>query len=364
MPGQVGEVIVETQSESEPPTSAANSTAAATRHESEILRELGVRTLKEIIDCEYQETAPLIDQFLGAGETALLIARQKEGKSTLAFQLGIDVALGHDFLGRFKTQQNSVLYVDYENRPRRIKDRGIDLAGAERPDNLFFVAYDLISSRDVGLFDSKFEKLKEIVEKVAPGLLIIDPLRFAVERDSSDEQVAIEALDRVSSLRDSDPQLAVILVHHLKKAQDNFTLELRTDQRAWIERVYGSQALLAHVETIWGLENDEKGYAFGTVSRSAESFVLGLEKQPDSQRFLMSPVPTQVAGMTSALRAAWNQLPQEFSRSEGIALEIPNNTLDRLIRYARPAGLLVQDPSTRRYRKATQAQNVGEAGER
>jgi len=316
------------------------------------LHQFAILSLQEIVDTEYQQNVPLVENLLSAGETALLIARQKEGKSTLALQLAIDIACGEKFLGYYKTQRGAVAYVDYENRPHRLKERTLDI-GRDRPlDNVLIKAFPNIAGRDVALFGERFDRLLKLVNVVRPSVLIIDPLRLAVEKDSSDERGAVEAIDQVSALRTSNPEMAVLLLHHLKKAQDNFTIELRTDPRAWIERVYGSQALLAHVETIWGLEHDDSGYAFGTVSRSEDSFVIGLEKEPDSQRFKMSDQPVQLATLPLALQEAWSKLPEEFSRTEGFQRGIANNTLDRLIRAARPMGLLTQDPKTKRYRKA------------
>jgi hypothetical protein len=203
-----------------------------------------------------------------------------------------------------------------------------------------------------------------MVTELSPGLLIIDPLRYAVDADSSDERSAVNALDKVSELRNLNPTLAVILLHHLKKTQDNFTPVLRNDPRAWIERVYGSQALLAHVETIWGLEHDDMGYALGTVSRSEDSFVLGLEKEESSQRFKVSPISVQLASLSPALRQAWDRLPSDFSWTEATRNAVQNSTLGRLVGQAVPSGLLTQDPVTKRYRKVADGGSAGEVGER
>ncbi len=327
-----------------------------------VLRKLGVRTLQEIIETDYPEKTPVVESFLSPGETALLIARQKEGKSTLALQLAIDISRGEPFLGRYATQKSFVLYTDYENRPYRLRQRGVDIAQGRPVNYIAYIAFDRISDRNVALIGEGFDHLQDIVGELGPGLLIIDPLRYAILADSSDERATVEALDQISHLGDRNPGLAVLLVHHLKKAQDNLTPELRDDPRAWIDRVYGSQALIAHVETIWGLEHDDDGYALGTVSRSEESFVLGLEKESDSQRFILSPTSIQVARMTKALREAWDKLPCEFSRGQGVALGIPNNNLDRMIRHARASGILVQDPRTKVYRKRDEGQNVGNVG--
>jgi AAA domain len=285
------------------------------------LQKFRVRTLQEIIETDYPVRTPVVENFLSPGETALLIARQKEGKSTLALQLAVDISRGEPFLGRFATRQSQVLYTDYENRPYRLRERGLDMAQGRPVDNVAYIAFDRISDRNVALIGEDFNHLQDIVGELGPGVLVIDPLRYAVLADSSDERATVEALDQVSRLGDRNAGLAVLLVHHLKKTQDNnLTPELRKDPRAWIDRVYGSQALIAHVETIWGLEHDDVGYALGTVSRSEESFVLGLEKEPESQRFALSPTSVQVDRMTPALRTAWDKLPPEFSRGQGLAL--------------------------------------------
>jgi hypothetical protein len=318
-----------------------------------VLAKYGLRTLQEIADTSFPQTTPLVEHLLSPGETALLIARQKEGKSTFALQLAVDVSIGDPFLDRYKTCQTPVLYVDYENRPYRLKGRSLDIAQGRKLDNIAVVAYERISDRDVSLFGDGYVRLKEIVRDLQPGLLIIDPLRYAVDKDSSEERPAIEALDRVAELREANSRLAVLLPHHLKKAQESLSPQLSTDPRAWIDKVYGSQALLAHVETIWGLEQDKdgEGLTFGTVSRSEETIILGLEKEAESQRFRVSDVPVQVSRMTVALRAAWELLPHDFSRSDGIAKGVANNTLDRLIRQCRVIGLLEQDGLSKRYKK-------------
>jgi len=65
----------------------------------------------------------------------MMIGRQKEGKSTLALQLAIDIGGGGLFLNEHRTRSGKVLYVDFENKPeqiqRRVFDIGKDAAEAE-----------------------------------------------------------------------------------------------------------------------------------------------------------------------------------------------------------------------------------------
>jgi len=112
--------------------------------------------------------------------------------------------------------------------------------------------------------------------------------------------------------------------------------------------------LLAHVDTIWGLEEDDDGYTFATVSRSQDLLMLKLEKQPESERFLLGSDDAPVFH-TMKQQEAWETLPPEFGWREATELGISNNILNRVIRQARAAGLLAQDPVTRRYRKVAAA---------
>ena len=100
---------------------------------------------------------------------------------------------------------------------------------------------------------------------------------------------AINAIDNVSSLRRLCPSLAIILVHSLKKDQElsRNKIKLCDDPRAWIELSFGSQALLAHVDTVMGLEQDDDHYILATLPRAHEPIVVSLEKQ-DTECFLLS----------------------------------------------------------------------------
>jgi len=86
------------------------------------------------------------------------------------------------------------------------------------------------------------------------------------------------------------------------------------------------------------------------VPRSQDELIVALEKHPDSERFLLGSTDALVF-RTEAQRQAWNRLPSEFGWREAVAMGISNSTLDRVIRHARSAGRLSQDPTTRRYTK-------------
>jgi len=118
-------------------------------------------------------------------------------------QLAIDVATGAPFLDEYETSKCAVFYVDYENRPKQLKARALDLREGRDVSNVLVKSFDFLTDRDVGLDGDSAKRLKDLVADHQPGLLILDPLRFAAPKgDSKEENWAVNVVDQVSSLRE------------------------------------------------------------------------------------------------------------------------------------------------------------------
>jgi putative DNA primase/helicase len=317
-------------------------------------KKRGIRKWQEIVDSEVDGVGYVVEGMIEEGGTSLLIARQKAGKSMLAGQMCIDVANGEPFLGTLETKKGRVLYLDFENRPHVLKARGKDLGQNRLLDDVYFASWDRIAERDLGLDGENFTRLKKAVSELKPALLIIDPLRLATSMDTNEARGAVQLLERASELLAIQPKMAILIIHHVKKNQDPKNgLKLRADPREWMDKVHGSQALLAHVETIIGFEQDEEDlFTLATVPRSSNSITWALEKASGSQRFVLADNESQLKTWPKTQQENWHKLPPDFSRSEGDDL-INHSTLDRLIRKAMPLGMLQQDPVTKRYSKTT-----------
>jgi hypothetical protein len=319
-----------------------------------------IYNLHELVEMKFPEPQPLVKELLFADETALFIARQKEGKSTLMLQFCLDVARAKQFLGRYQSLQTDVFYVDYENRPYHLQKRVRNLLkGDEAPNNFYYYALENLIERDLSLgIEENFNRLELKIDELKPGLLVIDPLRYAADGEI-DEKGALRIVERVAKLKSINSAMAVILVHHLRKStgESGQTL-LKVDPRTWIDNVYGSQALLAHVESIWGMQGDDDGYTFATVARSHRGQNIRLSKNPDSQEFVFDAETRR--DFTAAELEAWNKLGQSFTWTEAQGLGIPNSTLGRTIRKASENGLLRQDPDTKRHHKLPEEVGVRE----
>src|ERR1035437_10101689 len=78
------------------------------------LEKLGVQTAISLFDKEIPPMKWIATGFLGEGVT-LLSARPKAGKTLIALQLGIAVAKGEPFLGKYDTVKGPVLYVTVDD---------------------------------------------------------------------------------------------------------------------------------------------------------------------------------------------------------------------------------------------------------
>ena len=311
-----------------------------------------IKSWLSIIETSSEPPSNIVENLIEEGSISLFVGRAKEGKSLLAAQLSIDVSEGEPFLGKLKTKKGTVLYIDYENRDHKLKIRGLDLGKDRKLDNVYFVTYEKIFERDLGLDGKNLDHLAEVIEQVSPKLLVIDPLRLATGGDLSESWKVISMLNKLSQLlQGKNSNTGILLVHHLVKTSNDFTVKLRHDPRSWIEKTFGSQALIAHVETIIGLERDGDGlYTLATVPRSSEPITWSLEKAIQSERFVLCEDAEQIKTWPPALQKGYAELPQDFSWTEGAAI-VGNSTLDRIIRKAKPLGLIQQDPKTKRYNK-------------
>ncbi len=326
-----------------PPTRVPNhASASKTKHQSNPL----LLTARELVERNWPEPPSKVEGLIAAGEVGLFIGQQKKGKSTLCRQLALAVAAGKPFLDKLPTSQGKVLYIDFENRPRAIKHSLLSLADVvDIGDSLVIQAYERISHRDLALSGKGLACLQVLVGEQQPSLLIIDPLRLALSAETSllDDKHLVKIIDACQGLTEHVPDMSVVLVHHLKKKQrDDSSLPLHENPGDWIDRVFGGQALLAHVEFILGLEEQDEGYCLASVQRSQEERILFLDKHPDLLRFTFSSDQSRLSRVfrTAAQQDLWAKLPGKFSYEEGRKLAGTNGLLDRVINKARSALLL------------------------
>ena len=290
----------------------------------------------EIEAASFPKPDPLIDGMMKEGETILFIGRAKTRKSAVALQGSIDLASRSSFLGHVCMRHGKVLYLDLENKGGELQERlqefGKNVPGDWR-DRIHFYAPETLADNVFTFTPKGFARMRLAVQKYQPDLVILDSLRlFLGHNDPNDGQTAVSILKKVSTLRQINPRLSIMIIHHLRKFDPKGSLvNLQTEPEIWIESASGSQAWIAHVDSIWGLEVDRgdggeiEAAVLALVRRHGPTKILHVMPEIDDdgggadkiRRFqLMTHVDYQAAlnriFATERQVEIWENLPEVF----------------------------------------------------
>jgi KaiC/GvpD/RAD55 family RecA-like ATPase len=241
--------------------------------------------LDELFDLPQVGIEYVIPGMLPVGETALLVASPKAGKSLLAYDAAFAVATGEDtFLGE-QVKQGRVLIIQCDESVNTARGRLIK-RGFRHEDaaNVQFVDSFKITQLDL---------LEEWLESFRPTLVIVDSLRrISAGREVSENSA--EFADAVYQLKEliARYNAAAILIHHTNK----------NSEAVGIERVRGSSAIAGAVWGVWELShilkpdpNNKKkmiidpkdpSRIFNITARDVEGQRLQIEFDPENNHWL------------------------------------------------------------------------------
>jgi hypothetical protein len=201
---------------------------------------------------------PLIVQGMVPVGLTVFAGAPKRGKSWMALRMALDVAAGKPFLGN-ATLRGDVLYLDLESRQYRVQARLSQLIQGPAPEGLS-IAHDS---------DTLDGNLLWQLEQWAAGtrqprLVIIDTLgRVKGKREHGEN--AYESDTRIFGQLQKfahEHKLAVLCVHHLRKAKDGDD---------WYERISGSMGLTGVADAVLGLSG-KRGEETSTLNISGRDF--------------------------------------------------------------------------------------------
>jgi hypothetical protein len=196
-------------------------------------------------------SAEIVEGLMKRKELSLLYATAKTGKSALALNLGLCVAGGIPFLGKFQCVKSKVLCIQTEVGPNDFLQRligmqsGLECEGAS-----------IISCFDRVRIDQKegVEAIERAVERHNSEFLILDPLytfHRCDENSSSDMAPLLFELRELAKAKD----IGVLLVHHSGKNFEN------GGGGSAGHRMRGSSALADVPDNLWYLQGAEAGRA-------------------------------------------------------------------------------------------------------
>ena len=163
--------------------------------------------MAEFLNSEDPEVAWLVDRIIPAGGLAILAARPKVGKSTLARCLAVSVAKGIPWLDR-ETTQGTVLFFALEESKAHVKPHFREL-GVSESDPLF------VHCKPAPGQPSAIHFLKEEIKVRRPALAVIDPLVHLIPQvsDLNDYAAVTRALKPFLVIA-RETGASVLLVHH------------------------------------------------------------------------------------------------------------------------------------------------------
>jgi hypothetical protein len=233
-------------------------------------------TFEEVYDSESEAMDWLVPGLLPVGETVLLCALPKVGKSKLAIDLAFSVATGESrFLGQ-ETKQGKVLLITPDASKQSLKQE-LTKRGFRKQDSPNLHIFPRWSIDQMAVLEAKLEKFR-------PDLVVIDSLKKITAGKEISENSA-EFADNIIALNDmlSRYRTSGILVHHANKSNDAIG----------VERVRGSTAIVGSCWGTWMLEripkkdpNNAKRMIvdpkdpkriFTATSRDAEGTTLNIE---------------------------------------------------------------------------------------
>ena len=204
----------------------------------------------------------------------LLAGAPKSGKSWLALWLSVTIAKGEAVWGN-TVKQGTTLYLCLEDSRLRIQNRLFDITD-DAPFNVHF------SEESFRLGEGLEERITQfILEHPDTVLIIIDTLQM-IRKPTFDNSYANDYADLsvLKKLADEN-ELAILLIHHLRKQKDDDPFN----------RISGTTGLSGAVDTSFTLVEEKRGSGKATLScigRDIEYREIELERNENNIWELLS----------------------------------------------------------------------------
>ena len=200
-------------------------------------------SLGELLTLEV-ETRPPLHKYLPSGVT-ILAGPPKAGKSRFI-----------EIIASLVAEQHRVLYLALEYSIPTAKERFNFISAKSSMKNLTFLLQGEIGFWDQG----GAEKLKFLVEKEQPKLIVLDTLsRLKRQSEQGGYEAETRAMVDLKAFAD-EREIDLLCIHHTRKAS-------LTDNENITERVLGSTALIAVPDNIMVLQRSEKLVTITTQGR-------------------------------------------------------------------------------------------------
>jgi predicted ATP-dependent serine protease len=210
---------------------------------------LALTKLGDLLNEPEEQVDWLVDKMLPAGGFALLVAKPKAGKSTLARNLALTASQGRDFFGK-ATQQGPVIYLALEEKRSEVKKHFKDMGATGEEEIYIFAASAPVDA---------LQQIRAVTEEKKPVLIVIDPLfKLTRVKDGNDYAQVTAALEPLLVLA-RETGAHVLCVHHAGKGK-----------REGGDSILGSTAIFAAVDTALLMKRTERYRTISSQQRYGE----------------------------------------------------------------------------------------------
>jgi len=226
-------------------------------------------------DLQAMEFPPLefvVEGLITEGLT-LLAGKPKMGKSWMALDLAMSVAIGREALCDRACKKGATLYCALEDNPRRLRRRMIQNYGDQTswPENFHF------SIQLKKLDDGGLDQLEDFIEEHRPSLIIIDTLvcvrpKVKGKNEYEADYAALSPLQKLAGKHG----ISIIVIHHLRKMTGDDPLDM----------VSGTTGLTGAVDNVLVLDRKSDGVTLYGRGREMENIDLALELDDGLWRIL------------------------------------------------------------------------------
>lgn len=213
----------------------------------------------EVLSTSYPPLRYFVDELLAEGLT-ILAGKPKKGKSYLALDMSLAIAVGRQAFMKFATEKSKVLYVSLEDGPRRLQRRLRAIQpNLVNPDGLdFLYTFPRLGEGALEALTHYAATYQVIIVDVLGRIL---PAQSPTRKSLSEYQELTDTLGPIQHLA-QDQRMAIVMIDHLRKAS------VEDDGDA----IMGSQGKIGAADhaLIYGRKGEEKDGVIKIISRDLE----------------------------------------------------------------------------------------------
>ncbi len=233
---------------------------------------LSTFTATELQATDFPPLKFLVEGLITEGLT-LLAGKPKMGKSWMALDIAMSVAIGCEALGNRPCEKGVALYCALEDNPRRLRRRMLHNYGDQINWPLDFHFATQMKALDEGGADD----LEDWIAKHRPSLIIIDTLARVkpASKGKNEYEADYAALLPLQELAGKHG-ISIIVIHHLRKMAGDDPLDM----------VSGTTGLTGAVDNVLVLDRKSDGVTLYGRGREMENIDLALELDDGLWRIL------------------------------------------------------------------------------